>query len=182
MKLNKKIWRDEEEFNSYMFIYANTPLHKFKNCVDPNMTISKWSSLSAVYSSNKEKYYDLVLDKGSINNSGHIPNTAFIKNWKVIYKLYTKSKYWKRKRLKRISDCNNVCQCCKYEYLESDLNLHHHTYERLWEELESDLVVVCRECHHNIHFDNWNKVPLVWSLLLHRYNKISSYVNSPLHI
>lgn len=37
-----------------------------------------------------------------------------------------------------------VCQRCR---IRKSTETHHKTYERLWEELESDLLAVCKGCH-----------------------------------
>ena len=41
------------------------------------------------------------------------------------------------------------CQLCNLGSVP--LNVHHRTYERRGEELDEDLTVLCRECHHTFH-------------------------------
>ena len=43
----------------------------------------------------------------------------------------------------------NRCQLCGRS--DVPLVVHHNTYERLWNEHPSDLVVLCNECHHEHH-------------------------------
>ena len=63
------------------------------------------------------------------------------------YKDYINSPEWKtkaqeaRKRNPSCSLCNN----------HGELHVHHRTYVRLGVELESDLVVLCRDCHSTFH-------------------------------
>lgn len=66
----------------------------------------------------------------------------------------------------------NVCQCCLKLYQDSDLNLHHLTHDRLWNELDEDLVLVCVLCHERLHKDETGKIPLYWDHLKNRYECI----------
>lgn len=93
------------------------------------------------------------------------------------YKSYIVSDEWKKKRLSFIKKYKNKCQCCKQEYLDKDLSLHHHTYERVWKELDTDLVLVCVKCHSDIHYNNWKKVRLIEKKLRKRFNEISYNYN-----
>lgn len=61
---------------------------------------------------------------------------------------YLKTKEWKVKRNRALIQAGNRCQVCASTYR---LEVHHRTYERLGDELLSDLVVLCRSCHQHYH-------------------------------
>lgn len=63
------------------------------------------------------------------------------------YDSYLKSGHWHDlKRLYRESDRPQICQCG-----ETDVELHHLTYERVGAEELTDLIALCRRCHEDIH-------------------------------
>ncbi len=65
------------------------------------------------------------------------------------YKEYLQTPYWKRRREDKLRAAGHRCQLCNRGSVP--LNVHHRTYERLGEELDEDLTVLCRECHHTFH-------------------------------
>ena len=64
------------------------------------------------------------------------------------YDEYIQSKQWKAKadETKRLAGYR--CQVCNSD---EDLHAHHRSYERLGEELQSDLVCLCAKCHSLFH-------------------------------
>ena len=71
------------------------------------------------------------------------------------YKQYLLSKEWKQKRI-TILKTRNSCECCKSQKV---LQVHHLHYRNIFcEDLEKDLVVLCKKCHKMVHkwFDNRN--------------------------
>ena len=70
-----------------------------------------------------------------------------VKN-KEEYKAYLNSPRWQaiRKRLYREYDYK--CAMCGSP---KNLNVHHITYERLGEEKDEDLTVLCQKCHGELH-------------------------------
>jgi len=164
-KLNKKIWKNMEEFNEFYDIFINTPKRKKKNCIT-KISNSRWSSLTAYH-----RYYSWQIT--TLKKKVKKPKNARDKQAKIKYKIYIQSKERKDKRIKFINKYKNVCQCCKQEFLNDKLNVHHHTYKRVWEELDSDLTVVCLLCHHDIHFKNNRKVKLNEYELRKRFKEIS---------
>jgi len=64
------------------------------------------------------------------------------------YEDYIQSKQWKAKadETKRLAGYR--CQVCNSD---EDLHAHHRTYERLGDELQSDLICLCAECHSLFH-------------------------------
>jgi 5-methylcytosine-specific restriction endonuclease McrA len=63
------------------------------------------------------------------------------------YRKYINSKEWKLKR-DAIVEKYKKCSCCGSE---ENLNVHHLTYENLGNENESDLLLLCKDCHKFVH-------------------------------
>lgn len=64
---------------------------------------------------------------------------------KFSYYDYLKSPEWKSKRAPVLKNATYRCQVCNST---KRLEVHHRTYERLGSELESDLTVLCHNCHN----------------------------------
>jgi hypothetical protein len=64
----------------------------------------------------------------------------------IEHRRYMQSKKWKTFREQNI---DNKCYCCGSK--TAKLNLHHITYDRLYNELPEDVVTVCTWCHRDIH-------------------------------
>jgi hypothetical protein len=60
---------------------------------------------------------------------------------------YLKSSEWKQKSA-AILQRDPVCKICEKN---ASCDTHHLTYERLTNELDADLIGVCRQCHNKIH-------------------------------
>jgi len=65
-----------------------------------------------------------------------------------VYYEYLKSDKWKLKREKVMLRDKNVCQAC---LTRTATDVHHLTYERIYNEPLFDLVAICRQCHEKIH-------------------------------
>lgn len=75
------------------------------------------------------------------------------------YYNYLRSDKWQEKRkavferaLKN-ANCNNlhgICERCGYKPWKPILQVHHLTYERLYDEDLSDLMLVCPRCHREL--------------------------------
>lgn len=63
---------------------------------------------------------------------------------------YLQTPEWRRRRDERIRAVGRQCQRCA---ARRDLQVHHLSYERLGDEWDTDLEVLCRSCHENHHFD-----------------------------
>jgi len=63
---------------------------------------------------------------------------------------YIRTGRWKR-FCKRYFGANRRIGLCRGCLRESELQLHHCTYERLGRELLDDVIPVCDECHKKIH-------------------------------
>lgn len=67
---------------------------------------------------------------------------------KELYREYLNGGHWKRKRLEILERAGWRCeQCGAYGPLE----VHHLTYERLFEERNEDLIALCPNCHERMH-------------------------------
>ena len=78
------------------------------------------------------------------------------------YDVYLKTPYWLDLRRRMIHKAGNQCQVCKKSGVGAVLNVHHRSYDRLGEELPSDLMVLCRECHSTHHGKLIQEPPDVW--------------------
>lgn len=64
------------------------------------------------------------------------------------YAKYLMSSKWKRKRYRAMKLAGWWCQVCNNA---KAVDVHHLTYERIFNELASDLRAVCRDCHGKLH-------------------------------
>lgn len=67
---------------------------------------------------------------------------------KEYYKKYLKDNW--SKLIKRFINENSSCSICK---TKDKLTIHHKSYENLGKEIDDDVIVLCRKCHYNIHFN-----------------------------
>ena len=67
------------------------------------------------------------------------------------YSMYLRSKHWKLKRKEYLESkyYENCCSMCKKE--TKGIHIHHITYKRVGNELLSDLVALCADCHRIMH-------------------------------
>ncbi len=65
------------------------------------------------------------------------------------YKQYLKSGEWKHLRDKKLKQANYTCDGCGEQYRA--LEVHHTTYDRIGEELLTDLAAFCPICHKKAH-------------------------------
>ncbi len=64
------------------------------------------------------------------------------------YPAYLESPEWKRKRGAAKRRAKSRCQVCNSD---DQLEVHHRTYENLFDEKPSDLTVLCAHCHGIFH-------------------------------
>ena len=68
--------------------------------------------------------------------------------WAAKYQAYLESDAWKNKRARVLAHWRNRCAICN----SSDhLHVHHRSYERLFNELPTDLIPLCADCHELHH-------------------------------
>jgi phage terminase large subunit GpA-like protein len=64
------------------------------------------------------------------------------------YEDYIQSKDWRLRRSAYFSTYSKKCVACGSW---KNIHLHHHTYARLGEELDQDMVPLCEDCHKLVH-------------------------------
>lgn len=70
------------------------------------------------------------------------------------YRLYLRTPEWRRTRAAALVRAGNACSL---DVLHTDgLEVHHRTYERLGDELVTDLVVLCHSCHQ-LHHEQYGR-------------------------
>ncbi len=67
------------------------------------------------------------------------------------YQNYLLSDKWKIKRAQVLDRDKNICQECKESEAQE---VHHKTYDSLYNEPLEDLISVCKDCHLKIHIIN----------------------------
>lgn len=63
------------------------------------------------------------------------------------YSTYLQSPEWQQRRARCRRDARNRCEACKFK---GPLDAHHLTYARIFNEDQTDLMALCRECHDRI--------------------------------
>lgn len=64
------------------------------------------------------------------------------------YKEYLCTEHWRKISYTAMKKANFKCQLCNDD---KKLNVHHRTYERRGNELPTDLIVLCKNCHMKFH-------------------------------
>ena len=64
------------------------------------------------------------------------------------YNTYLHSDAWKQKRQEAFTHHGKHCELCN---ATTYLQVHHLTYEHIYNELMEDLMVLCRTCHKKVH-------------------------------
>lgn len=111
--------------------------------------------ISILYDINKKskidsqiKYYESIFDERDKEREKLYSK----KNQYSEYKNYLKSPQWLRFRLERLTIDENTCQQCGTYVDANTVHCHHITYKNLYNEnVETDLVSVCKQCHKYIH-------------------------------
>ncbi len=65
------------------------------------------------------------------------------------WKKYMKSRRWQNFKRKVYAAKGNVCERC--DTRDGEKHVHHLTYERLENEKLSDVVILCSQCHTDVH-------------------------------
>lgn len=64
------------------------------------------------------------------------------------YNEYLNSYEWEKRRQQTLKLWGDRCTLC---YGSENLQVHHRTYIRLGDELQTDLIVLCDDCHKRHH-------------------------------
>jgi 5-methylcytosine-specific restriction endonuclease McrA len=70
---------------------------------------------------------------------------------RVVYGDYIKSDAWKTRSRQAKVRAGYHCQLCNKPGNDHNLHTHHNNYEHLGQELETDLIVLCNDCHKKHH-------------------------------
>src|SRR5262249_61805844 len=65
------------------------------------------------------------------------------------YNWYLGSAFWRERREHILKRANYTCEKCGKR---PAAEVHHLTYIRIYQELPSDLVALCKPCHNEIHW------------------------------
>jgi Mrr N-terminal domain len=68
------------------------------------------------------------------------------------YRDYLRTPEWRQRRAEALERAGHACMMDAGH--THDLEVHHRSYERRGHELESDLIVLCRDCHRLHHAEN----------------------------
>lgn len=70
------------------------------------------------------------------------------RDWHERYEAYRRTASWQRRRQCVFTRARGTCEVCG---VQNAVEVHHLTYERVGQEMLSDLVAVCRACHDKLH-------------------------------
>lgn len=77
---------------------------------------------------------------------------SLLDNNKDKYKLYLKTMHWLSKKQETYEFFNHKCYYCKQDVGNFRYNIHHLSYDNLWNEVVGkDIVLVCKSCHSKQH-------------------------------
>jgi len=184
--MNNKVWESVDIlqlcFNNYVWILWKKTYKKY---------ILKYEDITKEQFWSLAQYYKIVYSSNFISIEDYFNNKKSKKIWNkknkkakklkrkkqkedniLKYREYIVSKERRRKRKLFFWRVNNICECCNIQFKNSELNLHHHTYNRLWNEKDSDLAVVCLTCHKDIHFFRWKKLRLDFKILKNSFKRV----------
>lgn len=81
-------------------------------------------------------------------NRDHAPSDTFASR-RDEYRHYLNSPEWAEKRAAVLKRSKGICEGC---LAEPATQVHHLTYDHIYDELLWELVAVCRRCHEKAHF------------------------------
>lgn len=70
---------------------------------------------------------------------------------KIRYEKYLLSDEWRELKLDLLMKRGCKCEKCKRSRQPNMLQVHHKTYDRIFNEKESDLILLCGKCHMREH-------------------------------
>ena len=62
---------------------------------------------------------------------------------------YLRSEHWENLRIAKLASVDAKCQRCTHRDLSNDV--HHLRYRHLYDVTLDDLLVLCRDCHEEVH-------------------------------
>ncbi len=79
----------------------------------------------------------------------------------MTYHQYLHSKQWHRKRYAVIRRADFKCEACNKE-IGYNGNVHHKTYNNIFNEPMTDLIYLCKSCHFDVHLYKYNELTDQW--------------------
>lgn len=80
------------------------------------------------------------------------------KSWHELKAQYERTSYWRDKREAVRRRANGKCESCKKPVEnDSQLDVHHLTYDRIGNENLEDLLALCYECHRNADMERGDR-------------------------
>lgn len=89
------------------------------------------------------------------------------------YKEYLDSYAWKSLKKNKLKD-TPICELC----WNKATTVHHLSYERLWKEKDSDIASVCKLCHKECHYLEWNQIKNDEKVLRKRFEELKEKYTS----
>ena len=97
----------------------------------------------------RKRYLDRIKQSNKEPEQKHVRQEARLQELKDMpYREYLRSQEWAKTRERALRLAGFRCRVCNGS---SRLNVHHRSYERLGEEWDSDLTVLCKGCHGTFH-------------------------------
>ncbi|ALL05600.1 hypothetical protein AQ505_08905 [Pedobacter sp. PACM 27299] len=99
---------------------------------------------------NQDRFEEWKVGKSEESNMiyGSLRHANYQNSNSYKYHTYLLSEEWKAKRALVLSRDHNLCKLCN---TEPALDIHHLTYDNLYNEPLEDLQSLCRACHVNLH-------------------------------
>ena len=69
----------------------------------------------------------------------------------LTYKDYLKTYYWENTRQRILNERGHTCERCGCSLFDKSFEVHHLSYLRLGDEYDDDLMLLCPECHKEVH-------------------------------
>tara|TARA_R110002049_G_C9025379_1_gene551637 strand:- start:404 stop:994 length:591 start_codon:yes stop_codon:yes gene_type:complete len=129
----------EQCFNCGGCINKRKPLSskKYSQLIKGALNIERDEEYKSILSSEKNLLFELKKEHSRYNSR------------QAKYHRYLQTKEWKTIRNKVLKRDNSICKICNENKAD---DVHHKTYENVFNEKLEDLVSVCRKCHSEIHF------------------------------
>jgi 5-methylcytosine-specific restriction endonuclease McrA len=120
-------------------------------CLNKSKPLSSKKYLSEIrgeFCQHREKEWkDNQQNEGYILSNLKKEHNHFNSPW-YKYNQYLSSNIWKEKRKLIFDRDNNICQICK---TEPSSEVHHLTYQNVYNEPLEDLIAICSPCHRKKH-------------------------------
>lgn len=110
---------------------------KYSKDIDSEFDYDGFENWKLERENEKKKIYNLIIKESNYLNSN-----------KYKYYKYLESNEWKAIRNDRMKMDNYLCQECRNAKADE---VHHITYNRIFEEILEDLISVCKPCHKKLH-------------------------------